>query len=172
MNNPFLRIVTGALGLASLMAAVGCGGSQPAAPDPSLVAAPPSTEEPKERDETTQFVRAEVPTLEPIHFELDEYKITRDARIVLEDVAVLLKKNPQWRVLLEGHCDERGTDEYNLALGENRAQSAKRYLVSLGVGEDRFQTVSFGEAQPADRGSSEVAWANNRRAEFRVHVAQ
>lgn len=83
-----------------------------------------------------------------------------------------MKKNPHWKILLEGHCDERGTDEYNLALGENRAHSAKRYLVSPGVGEGRFQTVSYGEAQPADRSSSEEAWANNRRAEFRVRVIQ
>ena len=68
--------------------------------------------------------------------------------------------------------DERGTDEYNLALGASRAQSAKRYLVSLGVGEDRFQTVSYGEAQPADRESNEEAWAYNRRAEFRLRVVQ
>ncbi|MGH2571502.1 MAG: OmpA family protein [bacterium] len=172
MNVPFFRSVTGALALASLIAAAGCGGSQPAAPEPSLVAAPPpSTEQPKVRDETTEYVRADVPALQAIHFELDEFQITRDARIVLEDVAVLMKKNPDWSILLEGHCDERGTDEYNLALGENRAQSAKRYLVSLGVGEERFQTVSYGEALPADRGQDESAWASNRRAEFRVRVA-
>ena len=170
---PFLRIVTGAFALAALIVAAGCGGSQPAPPESSIVAAPPpSTDQPKERDETTEFVRADVPALQPIHFELDEYQITRDARIVLEDVAVLMKKNPHWKILLEGHCDERGTDEYNLALGESRAQSAKRYLVSLGVGEDRFQTVSYGEAQPADRHNNEEAWAYNRRAEFRVRVVQ
>ena len=78
---PFLRIVTGAFALAALIVAAGCGGSQPAPPESSIVAAPPpSTDQPKERDETTEFVQADVPALQPIHFELDEYQITRDAQ--------------------------------------------------------------------------------------------
>jgi len=173
MNVSFLRIVPGAFALASLLATIGCGGSRPIASDPAPMATPPSSEGPKVRDESLEFVvEADVPALEPIHFELDQYRITSDARLVLEDVAVLMKKNPDWRILVEGHCDERGTDEYNLALGENRAQSAKRYLVSLGVGEGRFQTVSYGEARPVDSGPGESAWAKNRRAEFRVHATR
>ena len=82
----------------------------------------------------------------------------------------LLKDNARWRVLVEGHCDERGTAEYNLGLGEQRALSTKRYLVSLGVGESRFQTISYGEERPVDRRSNEEAWAKNRRAEFRVEA--
>lgn len=167
-----LRVVLGVVAVAAVAATAGCGGTQPPEPEPLVTAEPPEItpfEEPPVRDEPP-YLAVEVPTLHPIHFGYNEYRITPDSRIALEGVSVMLKENPHWTLLLEGHCDERGTDEYNLTLGENRAQAAKRYLVSLGVGEERFQTTSYGEERPVDHGQSEESWSRNRRAELRVRV--
>jgi peptidoglycan-associated lipoprotein len=174
MRAQFLRWITAAAALAGVVTVSGCGGSQPPPPEPEMAATPPPSlpqlVEPSVRDEGTTSVAHDVPALEPIHFDFNEYRILPEARTALEKVSVVMKENPHWTLLLEGHCDERGTDAYNLALGENRAQAAKRYLISLGVGEQRFATVSYGEERPADPGSSEEAWARNRRAEFRLRV--
>ena len=80
----------------------------------------------------------------------------------------MLKRNPSWVVTIEGHCDERGTAEYNLALGERRANAARAYLVSLGIPADRLRTISYGKEFPFDPGHDEAAWARNRRAHFVV----
>ena len=101
---------------------------------------------------------------EDIHFDFDKSFIREDAKPVLQKVAEYLKKNPGASLLIEGHCDERGTAEYNIALGERRAASAKSYLVSLGVKGGGLSTVSFGEEKPVDPGHNEEAWAKNRRA--------
>jgi peptidoglycan-associated lipoprotein len=106
--------------------------------------------------------------LVPIHFDFDKYEIRSDARPVLEGIGNLLKDHPQWEVRIEGHCDERGTHEYNLGLGENRAQAAKSYLAKLGIDASRFRTKSYGEERPVDDGHDEKAWSKNRRAEFFV----
>jgi peptidoglycan-associated lipoprotein len=87
---------------------------------------------------------------------------------VLQANAAILKKYPTWIITIEGHCDERGTAEYNLALGEKRALAAKTYLVSLGVPADRLRTVSYGKEFPVDPGHDESAWSKNRRAHFVV----
>ena len=79
-----------------------------------------------------------------------------------------MAKKGELQVLIEGHCDERGTDEYNLALGERRALAVRRYLVALGISADRLHTISYGEEKPAVLGSDEAAWSKNRRAEFKV----
>jgi peptidoglycan-associated lipoprotein len=84
----------------------------------------------------------------------------------LDDNATLLKRYTSWAVTVEGHCDERGTAEYNLALGERRAIAARAYLVSLGIAADRLRTVSYGKEFPFDPGHDEAAWAKNRRAHF------
>ena len=75
-----------------------------------------------------------------------------------------MKKNPQYSLLIEGHCDERGTEQYNLALGDRRANAAKEYIVALGIDGNRIRTVSYGEERPFDPGHDEAAWAKNRRA--------
>jgi peptidoglycan-associated lipoprotein len=103
---------------------------------------------------------------EDIHFDYDKSFIREDAKPALQKVADYLKKNPGASMVIEGHCDERGTAEYNMALGERRAESAKSYLVSLGVKSGGFSTVSFGEEKPVDPGQNEGAWAKNRRAHF------
>ena len=102
--------------------------------------------------------------LKDIHFDFDEYSVRPEDAEALKDNAALLMKYPSFKIQIEGHCDERGTVEYNLALGERRADSTKRYLVSLGVSPDRIATISYGEERPLDPGHNEEAWAKNRRA--------
>lgn len=99
-----------------------------------------------------------------VFFGLDSSVIDSDAQSTLKKQALWLQQNPDVAVLLEGHCDERGTREYNLALGARRAEAAKSYLVSLGVDPMRMRTVSYGKERPAALGSNEEAWAKNRRA--------
>ena len=103
-----------------------------------------------------------------IHFEFDRYSILAEDEAVLQRIANWLRENDQVRVMIEGHCDERGTNEYNMALGEQRALAARRYLVELGVDSARLGTVSYGEEQPLDPRSTEDAWSKNRRAHFVV----
>ena len=105
-------------------------------------------------------------SLEDVFFDYDRFALRPEARRVLEANADLLKANGDWFVILEGHCDERGTVEYNLALGEKRARAAKDYMVQRGVEATRMRTISYGEERPFDRGHSESAWAQNRRVHF------
>jgi peptidoglycan-associated lipoprotein len=104
--------------------------------------------------------------LKPTFFPLDSHELDDQGRMVVSANADVLKKYPTWTVTIEGHADERGTAEYNLALGEKRANAVKTYLVSLGVSPDRLKTVSYGKEFPFDPGHDESAWAKNRRAHF------
>jgi peptidoglycan-associated lipoprotein len=104
--------------------------------------------------------------LRPVFFAYDSAEITGEGRAVLDANVVIFKRYPMWTVTIEGHCDERGTAEYNLALGERRAVAARTYLVSLGVPADRLRIVSYGKEFPFDPGKDEGAWAKNRRAHF------
>ena len=103
-----------------------------------------------------------------IYFDFDQSDIRSDARSALEKVADYLKKNPKVKVVIEGNCDELGTSEYNMALGERRALSARRYLVSLGIAPERMGTVSYGEDQSIDPAHNETAWALNRNCQFKI----
>ena len=103
-----------------------------------------------------------------IFFEFDKSNISPDAREILKTNADFLLKNGNSKVVIEGHCDERGTAEYNMALGQRRAQETKNYLVNLGIKEPRIKTISYGEERPFDPGHDEDAWAKNRRAHFAV----
>ncbi|OHB25742.1 MAG: peptidoglycan-associated lipoprotein [Desulfuromonadaceae bacterium GWC2_58_13] len=105
--------------------------------------------------------------LNRIFFEFDQFTLTPEARDILAKNAEYMKANTGLRVRIEGHCDERGSDEYNLALGERRASATKNYMVSLGVDSDRLTIISYGEEMPLDPGRSESAWSQNRRAEFK-----
>jgi peptidoglycan-associated lipoprotein len=104
--------------------------------------------------------------LKPVMFEYDSSDLSSVSQKTLEENAVVLKKYPTWAVTIEGHCDERGTAEYNLALGERRAVAARAYLVSLGISAERLRTVSYGKEFPFDPGHDEGAWSKNRRAHF------
>ena len=103
---------------------------------------------------------------EDIYFEFDSIRLTPVAQEILKKKADWLRANPTAKVAIEGHCDSRGTNEYNLALGEGRAQSAKAFLVDLGINPSRLNTISYGEERPIDRAQTEEAWAKNRRDHF------
>jgi peptidoglycan-associated lipoprotein len=98
-----------------------------------------------------------------VFFGTDRYDLTQEAQAELQKQATWLKTYPQYRFVIEGHCDERGTREYNLALGERRATAVKNYLVALGIDANRMQTISYGKERPAVLGDDEAAWAQNRR---------
>jgi peptidoglycan-associated lipoprotein len=140
----------------------------PAAPVPTPVPTPPPAVAP----ETPAPVAPDIEEmnqrgyLKDVFFDFDKDDIRPDQRDALSADADWLKKNPNVKITIEGHCDERGTRQYNMALGERRAHSAKEYLVSLGVDAGRMQTISYGKDRPFDSGHDEAAWAKNRRAHF------
>ena len=109
--------------------------------------------------------RTNAPLL-PIYFDFDKASIRKDQRARLETDAEFLSQNKAVRVRIEGNCDERGTNEYNMALGQRRALSAKKYLVNLGIGAQRLETISYGEEKPLLFGHDEYSWAQNRRDDF------
>jgi len=148
----------------------GCGGKKepaepvPPAPEPVVEAPPPTPPAP-----TPVQPPAETPlVLDRIYFDFDRSELREDARTVLAENARRLQGKAGSRVSIEGHCDERGTVEYNLALGEKRAAAAKDYLVNYGITGDRLSTVSFGEERPLDPAGTEDAYSKNRRDEFIV----
>ena len=102
--------------------------------------------------------------LKPVYFELDSSDLSAANQKTLDEDAALIKRYSSWTVTIEGHCDERGSAEYNLALGERRAMAARTYLISLGIAATRLRTVSYGKEFPFDPGHDEAAWAKNRRA--------
>jgi len=106
--------------------------------------------------------------LAPVFFEFDSAEMSSEGQAVLTKNAETMKRFQTWVVSIEGHCDERGTAEYNLALGERRALSVRQYLVSLGIAAERLRTVSYGKEFPFDPGHGEQSWKNNRRANFVV----
>jgi peptidoglycan-associated lipoprotein len=153
---------------------VACGGKQvedtpPPAPEMTAVppAAPAPAPVPVERQAPAPDTRRS--TLEErIHFALDRADLTPEARTSLAAKAEILRTSPNLTMQIDGHADERGSDEYNLALSQRRASEAKRYLMDQGIEAARLETVGHGEEQPLEQGASEGAWAMNRRADFRV----
>jgi len=115
--------------------------------------------------ETISEGRTNAPML-PIYFDFDRFNIRDNMKTRIESNAQFLLDHPEARIEIQGNCDERGTNEYNLALGEKRTKSAKAYLVNMGVNPDRINTVSFGEERPLDPGHNKKAWAKNRRDDF------
>lgn len=115
---------------------------------------------------TTAALRTEVGNV--IHFDLDQDVIKAEDRPVLDRKADILRANPALRIRVSGHADERGSDEYNLVLGNKRAVAAKNYLVNKGIDASRIDVTSFGEERPVDSSSNEGAWAKNRRDEFEI----
>ncbi len=103
-----------------------------------------------------------------INFDYDKYNLKPVAQLVLKAAAPAYVKYQEYKLVVEGHCDDRGTMEYNLALGEKRAVEAAKYLVDMGVGKERIKTISYGKEMPLDPGQDEAAWAKNRRARFVV----
>jgi len=141
----------------------------PAAPVPSTPSTPapaPAPAATTARPAPAEF--ASIPELKDIHFDFDKYDIRPDAARTLDANAAWLKSNGTQLLLIEGHCDERGTNEYNLALGERRAKSAMNYLVSQGVQASRITIISYGEERPLCTEHTETCWAQNRRDHFLV----
>lgn len=148
---------------------------QPVTPKPEVPpeqAKPPITETPAAEAPVQQEVPKEVGAaevqkeLQKIYFDFDSAGLSDQARNTLTQNAGVLSKNPSIKLRIEGNCDERGSDDYNLALGERRAKAAKDYLVNLGVKSDRLSVISYGKEKPVDPGHDEAAWAKNRRDEF------
>ena len=143
------------------------GTPEPPTPVTESIAVPPEpgiTDDPL-RTRDIDDINANSP-FQPVFFALDSAEVDGSGQQVLNSNAEVLKKYPDWVITIEGHADERGTAEYNLALGERRAMAARAYLVSLGVPADRLKTVSYGKEFPFDPGHSEEAWSKNRRAHF------
>ncbi len=134
---------------------------------------PPVVKEPQlsEEDLFLQKSLEEINKAKPlanVYFDYDKAVIRDDAKPVLETNAAWLKRFKTVKILIEGHCDERGTEEYNMALGEKRAKAAEDYLISLGISADRLKIISYGKSQPSDPGHNEAAWQKNRRDQFLV----
>jgi peptidoglycan-associated lipoprotein len=123
----------------------------------------------RSRDDVQEVVETPVPELRTVYFDFDKYDIRADARPILKANADMIRASASMgRITLQGSCDERGSEEYNIGLGERRANAVKRYLVDLGVPTARIDTVSFGEMKPAVMGHDESAWRWNRRVDFTV----
>jgi peptidoglycan-associated lipoprotein len=143
--------------------------SKPVQPTQAESATPAA--EPIKQANVQQATTAQVQetAFENIYFDFDKFDLRQDARDVLSKNAdILLKSKPTIKIQIAGNCDERGSAEYNLALGESRAKSAQRYLITLGVAPDRLSIISYGKEKPAIEGHDETAWAKNRRDEFTI----
>ena len=129
------------------------------APDAPVAAQPVDAQSAKPAKETAAF--------DTVYFDFDKSDLRQDARdAISKNATFMLKSNTSIKIKIEGHCDERGSAEYNLALGERRAKSVQQYLLTLGVQPDRLAVISYGKEKPAVQGDNEEAWAKNRRAEF------
>jgi peptidoglycan-associated lipoprotein len=148
--------------------------AKPEAAAPQLAAteaaAEPAPPVPAAKPAATVSVASEAPSWENIPFDYDKFNLKPEARVLLDKLGEWLLRNKDYTVVIEGHCDERGTTEYNLALGERRAMEAKAYLTGLGVEAGRIKTISYGKEMPLDPGHDEEAWAKNRRDQFLVQL--
>jgi peptidoglycan-associated lipoprotein len=167
MNKPTMTL----LATAALIAVAGCAKKKPAdlPPPPPTETAPPQapTPPPPVSNGVTPGSRADLlqqAGTDTVHFATDSSDVDSEAQTILTRHAAWLTKNPNVRVTIEGHCDERGTREYNLALGDRRANSAKNFLVNAGINAARISVISYGKERPIATGSDEASWAQNRRA--------
>ena len=175
MRTTIARPLALGLGLALLLTATGCARKakqvQPTPPPPPPVETPaptppptpPPPPPPPTPPPTRQITAGD---FQPAFFDYDAYSLRDDARQALDLDARLLRENASLQITIEGHCDERGTVEYNQALGEKRAQSARDYLTAASIDASRIQIVSYGKERPFEAGHDEAAWAKNRRAHF------
>jgi peptidoglycan-associated lipoprotein len=163
-----MKYVVATVTVAGALALAGCAKKAPEElPPPPVATTPtqPPAQQPQGPAPGTQAHFAQAMNgRDTIYFDLDRYNIDSADQAALQSQAQYMARYPNVRATIEGHCDERGTREYNLALGERRANAAKNYLVSLGVSADRLSTVSYGKERPVALGSNEQAWARNRRA--------
>lgn len=138
-------------------------------PSETAISTPqPTPAQPPSADVQPVQTAAAPAALDQVYFAYDQSMLSDQAREILAANAAILQTVPDVKVSVEGHCDDRGSDEYNLALGERRAQTVRSYLVSLGISPERLLTISYGEERPSVAGNTEMAWAKNRRAEFKM----
>jgi peptidoglycan-associated lipoprotein len=170
MNYKHLVVPIGLIGIAL----AGCSKKKPAPvvePPPPVIeeTRPEPQPEPKVDEEALRRQRIQARIAEvfkPIYFQYDQSTLTPESQAVLQEIGRLMKEVPEISSRVEGHADERGTNEYNLALGERRSIAVQDYLASYGVTKGRLQTISYGEEKPAQMGSDESSWSKNRRVEF------
>lgn len=155
--------------LAAMALVIGCK-SKPKTTDESTISSTPTTDTAIDSTpmsfDATGSDSGKIPGLETVHFGYDKANISAEDKRILQGNADWMKKNTTYKVQIEGHCDNRGTIEYNLALGERRANAVKAYLASLGVPAARLSVISYGKEKPVEQGDSESAYAKNRRANF------
>jgi peptidoglycan-associated lipoprotein len=160
------------LSLAALVAFVAgaCKPKNPPAPEtkPAVEQPQPTKPEPPKVEEKPVKKTLQEVQFQTVYFDFDKYNLRPDAKSGLDSNYQLLKTFPDVVVKIEGHCDEKGTVEYNLSLGQKRAQSAQDYLTGLGIAANRISTISYGKERPAVQGNDEAAWSKNRRCEFRI----
>jgi len=171
MKRIVLLLVVGLLAVA--LTSISCGGKKEVAEEMPIDTTPPAPVD------TTPVVKEEPPPPPPppelkesqfktVYFDFDKYNLRLDAKTSLDYNYELLHEFSSAIIKIEGHCDERGTVEYNLSLGEKRAKAAQDYLIGLGIAPNRISTISYGKERPVDPGHNEKAWAKNRRCEFRI----
>lgn len=182
-----LRLVV-ALALVAVVGITGCRRAAPeAAPPPvtptsddgaararadSIAAAELARRQAEERELRAQMARAQEILSNVVHFEYDSFQLDNAAEERLRTKAAIMRANPSLELRLEGHADERGSTEYNLALGQRRAEAVRTFLAGYGVDANRLATISYGKERPAVAGSTESAWAQNRRAEFVITAGE
>jgi peptidoglycan-associated lipoprotein len=177
MKQGYARLVLLLVLVAAVAVMLGCGGKKVRPLEEDEAAMEAARRRAAEEEEARRAREAEeaIKPIEPaeeeigfgkIYFDYDKYNLTGKAISTLSENAEILMNNPQLEITIQGHCDERGTDEYNLALGEKRAQAARDFLVNFGIAKSRISVISYGEERPVDPGHDEEAWAKNRRAEF------
>ena len=156
----------GTQGAPSSAGAPGTVGGMPAEAPPAPMAPTPAEQLASAAAAGVAVTEEKPSRFDDVRFDFDKSEVREDGRKTCQAVADYMKKNPKAKLLIEGHCDARGTAEYNMALGERRATAVMTYLVSLGVPKAALSTVSFGKEKPLDPGHNEGAWAKNRRAHF------
>jgi peptidoglycan-associated lipoprotein len=164
------KIATAFILFAVVLVSYGCSKkTPPPAPETKPIATQPTEPAtPKKEEPVTPKTVLTEAQFRTVYFDFDKFNLRSDAKAALDANYELLKNFPDVIVKIEGHCDERGTVEYNLSLGEKRARSTMDYLAQLGVGTGRMSIISFGKERPADGGHNEGAWQKNRRCEFRI----
>ena len=190
----YVRNLSSMIILSGALAFAGCSSTATPTTEPSAAAttpAPADTKKKVDSGKTTESTTKAPPSssldalqrgestatpasspLKDVYFDFDRYDLRADSREILKANSAWLKANPAAQVQIEGHCDERGTTEYNVALGSRRAESVKDYLVTLGTSADRLSTISYGEEVPVCREQSEECWQKNRRVRFVVQPAR
>ncbi len=178
MKKRYARLIMLVVLVAAVAMMIGCGGKKMRSLEDEEAAQAEARrraveeEEAKRAREAEEAIKpiesAEKETIEfaSVYFDYDKYNLSGKAISALSENAEILMAHPKMDVMIQGHCDERGTDEYNLALGEKRAQAARDFLVNFGIAKSRISVISYGEERPVDPGHDEEAWAKNRRAEF------